>query len=506
MDVLNSLFYGFSICLQPENLVFCFTGVLIGTLVGVLPGLGPIGAISILLPTTFRMSPVSAIIMLAGIYYGAMYGGSTTSILVNIPGEAASVVTCIDGYQMARKGRAGAALGLSAFGSFIAGTLSLVGLMLFASPLASFGLEFGPPEYFGVIFLGLSLVTYLSQGSVIKAIIMAALGLLLSCIGLDSIQASPRMTFNLMQLWDGIDMVPLAMGLFGISEILINIEATSKSEILKTKIKNLFPTIADWIQAKGAILRGSVLGFFLGVLPGGGATIASLLSYSVEKRVSKEPQRFGQGAIEGVAGPEAANNAATGGAFVPFLTLGIPPNVLMAMLFGALVMHGIRPGPFLLTKHPDVFWGLISSMYVGNIMLLVLNIPLIPLWVQVLKIPYRILFPLILLFCIIGSYSLRNNSFDVLVMLVFGIVGYLFRKFDYEAAPLILAFVLGPILELNLRQSLIHSKGSFLIFVTRPISLVTVSVALALFILPLIGYLLRTKKAGTTGKSTKEPG
>ncbi|MBP1732504.1 MAG: hypothetical protein H6Q55_2933 [Deltaproteobacteria bacterium] len=499
MDILHSLFYGFSICIQPDNLLFCFVGVLVGTLVGVLPGIGPIGAISILLPATFRMSPISAIIMLAGIYYGAMYGGSTTSILVNIPGEAASVVTCLDGYEMAKKGKAGSALGMAAFGSFIAGTLGLIGLVLFAAPLAAFGLKFGPPEYFGVILLGLSLVTYLSHGSVIKAIMMAAVGLILSCIGLDHIQASPRMTFNVMQLWDGIDMVPLAMGLFGVSEILVSVEEAAKPEILKTKIRNLFPTMADWMKAKGAIARGSILGFFMGVLPGGGATIASLLSYSVEKRISKEPETFGKGAIEGVAGPEAANNSATAGAFVPFLTLGIPPNVLMAVLFGALVMHGIRPGPFLLVKHPDVFWGLVSSMYVGNVMLLILNIPLIPLWVQVLRIPYRILFPLILLFCVIGSYSLKNSNFDVLVMITFGIIGYLFRKFDYEGAPLILAFVLGPILELNLRQSLILSKGDFSVFFVRPISAVAICVALLLLILPLVSFLVRLAKERSAG-------
>lgn len=495
MEILHSLLYGFSVGLQPANILFCFIGVLIGTLVGVLPGIGPVGAISILLPTTFHMSPVSAIIMLAGIYYGAMYGGSTTSILVNIPGEAASVVTCLDGYQMARKGRAGPALGIAAFGSFIAGTLGLIGLMIFAAPLAEFGLRFGPPEYFAVILLGLTLITHLSQGSVIKAIIMGAFGIILSCVGLDHIQASPRMTFNLIQLWDGIDLVPIAMGLFGIAEILSNIEKTTAPEILKTKIKNLFPTVLDWMQAKGAILRGSVLGFFLGILPGGGAVIASFFSYSLEKKISKEPSKFGNGAIEGVAGPESANNAATAGAFVPFLTLGIPPNILMALLFGALVIHGIRPGPFLLKDHPDIFWGLISSMYIGNGMLLVLNLPLIPIWVQVLKVPYRILFPVILLFCVIGSYSINNKSFDVLIMVIFGVVGYLFRKFDYEGAPLLLAFVLGPLLELNLRQSLILSKGNFSIFFTRPISAAATSLAIIIFILPLFSYFIKKKKA-----------
>jgi len=494
LDTFHSLLYGFSIGLQPANILFCFVGVLLGTLVGVLPGIGPVGAISILLPATFRMSPISAIIMLAGIYYGCMYGGSTTSILVNIPGEAASVVTCLDGYEMAKKGRAGPALGIAAFGSFIAGTLGVVGLMLFAVPLAEFGLKFGPPEYSAVIFLGLTLITYLSHGSVIKGLMMGAFGLILSCVGLDPIQASPRMNFNIIELWDGIDLAPLAMGLFGISEVLINIEKTVTPEILKTKIKNLFPTLLDWIQAKGAILRGSILGFFLGVLPGGGPVIAAFLSYGIEKRISKEPDRFGKGAIEGVAGPESANNSACSGGFIPLLTLGIPPNVVLALFFGALIIHGIRPGPLLLQDHPDIFWGLISSMYIGNVMLLVLNLPLIPLWIQVLKIPYRILFPLILLFCLIGAYGLKNSVFEVLVMIFSGIIGYLFRKFAYEGAPLILAFVLGPLFELNLRQSLLLSKGSFLIFFTRPISAVAITLSIFLLLSSFIPYFRKAKR------------
>ncbi len=494
MEVLHNLLYGFSVGLQPMNILFCFLGVLMGTLVGVLPGIGPIGAISILLPATFHMSPISAIIMLAGIYYGAMYGGSTTSILVNIPGEAASVITCLDGYQMAKQGRAGAALGMAAFGSFIAGTLGIVGLMFFATPLAKFALRFGPPEYFGVIVLGLTLLTYLSHGSVLKALMMGILGIILSCVGLDHIHGSPRMTFDLLQLWDGIDMVPLAMGLFGISEILMNIEESVTPEILKTKIKNLFPSLLDWAQSKGAILRGSVLGFFLGILPGGGAVLSSFVSYALEKRISKEPEKFGKGAIQGVAGPESANNSATAGAFVPLFTLGIPANIVMALLFGALVIHGMRPGPFLIKDHPDLFWGIISSMYIGNVMLLVLNLPLIPLWVQVLKIPYRILFPLILLFCIIGSYSLKSSVFDVIVMFIFGIVGYLFRKYDYEAAPLLLAFVLGPMFESNLRQSLTLSKGSFSIFFTRPISAVALILAGMLLITSFLPYFTRARE------------
>lgn len=440
------------------------------------------------------MSSVAAIIMLAGIYYGAYYGGSTTSILVNIPGEAASIVTCLDGYAMAKNGRAGPALGIAAFGSFIAGTLGLVGLMVFASPLAEFGLQFGPPEYFGVLLLGLTLITYLSQGSTIKALMMGAFGLALSCIGIDHIHGSPRMTFNILQLWDGVGLVPLAMGLFGVSEVLMNIEKTTHAEILKTKIKNLFPTVLDWIQSIGAILRGSVLGFFLGILPGGSPVIASFASYGIEKRISKDPSRFGKGAIEGVAGPESANNAVSSGAFIPFFTLGIPSSIVMALLLGALLIHGVRPGPLLISKHPDLFWGLISSMYLGNVMLLILNLPLIPVWVQVLKVPYGVLFPLILLFCLVGSYSLKNSIFDVLIMIFFGIVGYLFRKFDYEGAPLILAFVLGPMLELNLRQSLIISQGDFLIFFTRPISAVAISLAMILLLISFLSYFAKGKK------------
>jgi putative tricarboxylic transport membrane protein len=492
--IFHNLFYGFSVALQPEHIIVCFLGVLLGTLIGVLPGIGPLGAIAILLPATFRMSPVSAIIMLAGIYYGAMYGGSITSILVNIPGEAATVVTCLDGHEMAKQGRAGPALGIAAFGSFIAGTLGIVGLMIFAAPLAEFALKFGPPEYFGVIFLGMTLLMYLSRGSLLKGVMMAVFGLMISFVGLDPIEGSTRLTFNLLQLWDGIGIVPLAMGLFGIAEILINIEESAAPEVLKTKIKNIFPNLSDWMQSKWAILRGSVLGFFLGILPGGGAIISSFISYGLEKRISKEPEKFGKGAIEGVAGPESANNSATAGAFVPLFTLGIPSNAVMALLFGALTIHGMRPGPFLMTNHPDLFWGVVCSMYVGNVMLLILNVPLIPLWVQVLKIPYKVLFPLILLFCIIGAYSVRSSIFDVHLTIIFGIVGYLFRKFDYEAAPLVLAFVLGPLFESNLRQSLTLSKGSFSIFFTSSISAVSIILAIVLLVIGFMPYFTKARE------------
>jgi len=493
LDIFNSLLNGFSVALQPANLLSCFLGVLLGTLIGVLPGIGPVGGMALLFPVTFGMSPTSAIIMLAGIFYGTQYGGSTTSILVNIPGEAASVVTCLDGYQMAKQGRAGPALGIAAFGSFIAGTVGLVGLMA-ASPLAKFALRFGPPEYFGLIFLGLTFVIYLSHGSVIKGIIMGAFGLILSTIGLDPILGLPRMTFEVLQLSDGINLVPIAMGLFGISEVLVNIESVATSEILKTKIKNLFPTMSDWMQSKGAILRGSVLGFFVGILPGGTSVIASFLSYSLEKRISKNPEKFGKGAIEGVAAPESANNSATAGNFIPLFTLGIPSNSVMAILFAAFLIHGIQPGPFLLKDHPDIFWGVISSMYVGNVMLLMLNLPLLPIWVKVLEVPPRILFPLILLFCLIGSYSLNNNAFDVVVMIISGMLGYLVRKFGYEGAPLLLAFVLGPTFERNLRHSLALSGGNFLIFFTRPISAVCIIIAIMFFVTSFIPFITKGKK------------
>ncbi len=489
MDLLHYLNIGFSVALQPVNLFYCFVGVFVGTLVGVLPGIGPVGAMSLLFPLTFKATPEAAIIMLAGIYYGAMYGGSTTSILVNIPGEAASVVTCLDGYQMARQGRAGPALGMAAFGSFIAGTLSIVGLTLLAPPLSKFALRFGPPEYFSLMVLGLTVLIYLAHGSMPKALLMAAFGIVLGLIGLDSINARPRFTFDRMELVDGVGLVPIVMGLFGISEVLINIEQAIRRDIFETRLKGLLPTAKDWNDSKGALARGSLLGFFLGILPGGGAVISSFISYAVEKRVSRHPERFGKGAIEGVAGPEAANNSATGGAFIPLMTLGIPPNVVMAMLLGAFMIHGVQPGPLMMQQNPGLFWGIIASMYIGNIMLLVLNLPLIGLWVQILKVPYKILFPLILLFCLIGVYSVSNAVFDVYLMIVFGVVGYLMKKFDYEGAPLVLAFVLGPLLENNLRKSLIMSQGDFSSFFLRPLSAASLILALFLLVSPFIPWM-----------------
>lgn len=501
MDLFANLALGFGVALDPMNLLYCFIGVFIGTLVGVLPGIGPVAAMSLLLPVTFNVSPAGGIIMLAGIYYGSMYGGSTTAILVNIPGEAASVVTCIDGYQMARQGRAGPALGMAAIGSFIAGTVAIVGLMLLAPTLARWAVKFGPAEYFSLMVLGLCVLTYLSHGSLLKALTMAALGLVLGLVGLDSITGVPRLTFGKLELIDGVGLVPIVMGLFGIAEILSNLEQPPSREIFAARLRNLFPNREDWKRSSGPLARGSLLGFLIGILPGGGAVIASFLSYALEKRVSRTPERFGKGAIEGVAGPEAANNAAAGGAFIPLLTLGIPPNVVMALLLGAFVVHGLQPGPLLMTQSPGLFWGIVASMYIGNLMLLVLNLPLIGMWVQVLKVPYRLLFPLIILFCVIGVYSVSGAIFDVYLMIGFGVLGYLMRKFGYEPAPLVLAFVLGPMMENNLRKALILSDGDFGIFVSRPISLACLALAVLLLLSAVLPWLNVKRKELATDES-----
>jgi len=491
MDFFQSMLYGFTVSVQPQNLLACFVGVFIGTLVGVLPGIGTVATMSLLFPITFNMSATASIIMMAGIYYGAMYGGSTTSILVNIPGEAASVVTCLDGYRMARQGRAGPALGIAAFGSFIAGTFSVVGIMILAPPLASMALRFGPPEIFGLLTLGFTMITYLGGGSQLKAVAMALLGLLLGTIGLDPIAATPRFAYGSVTLMDGIGLAPLVMGLFGISEVLLNLERPAEREILATRVRGLLPTRQDWRDSAGPIARGSVMGFFLGILPGIGAIIPTFISYALEKRISRRPERFGQGAIEGVAGPESANNAATGGSMIPLLTLGIPPNVVMAVLLGAFLTHGIQPGPLLVKEHPEIFWGIIASMYIGNVMLLFLNLPLIGLWVQLLRVPYSILFPLILLLCLVGVYSVSGNIWDIVIMVVFGVVGYLMRKFDYEPAPLVLAFVLGRMAEETIRQSLVISRGSLGIFLSRPLAAAFLAVTLIVVAASVARPLLR---------------
>ena len=491
MDVWSGLAHGFAIALTPGNLLYAGIGALLGTAIGVLPGLGPPATIALLLPATYKMDATSAVIMMAGIFYGAMYGGSTTSILLNIPGEAASVVTCLDGYKMARQGRAGAALGISAIGSFIAGTLGIIGLSLLAPPLASFALKFGPAEYFALIILGLVMAIYLSEGSPLKGLTAAATGLILGMVGLDPVQGAERFTMGLPKLTDGFDFVVVAMGLFGVAEVLSNVEAPEVRDIFRTSLKGLLPTREDWRRCWASVVRGSLLGFFIGILPGGGAIISSFMAYAVEKRISKHPEQFGQGAIEGVAAPEAANNAAASSSFIPLLTLGIPGNASIAMIFVALMIHGIRPGPLLLQEHPDVFWGVIASMYVGNVMLLALNLPLIGMWVRLLKVPYNFLAVGVLLFCIIGAYSVNNSAFDVGTVVVFGLVGYLLRKGGFPAAPMVLAMILGPPLERTLQQALIGSGGDLQVFLRGPLSTGLLVAAAGLMLSPAVQWLWR---------------
>jgi putative tricarboxylic transport membrane protein len=470
MEMFNQILFGFQVALTPVNILYCGLGALLGTLVGVLPGLGPVATMSILMPITLKISPVSAIIMFAGIYYGAQYGGSTTSILVNVPGEATSVVTCIDGYKMALQGRAGPALGIAAIGSFIGGTISLLGVMFLAAPLAQFALRFGPPEYFALIFLALTIVSGLAMGSTIKALIMACLGMLVGVIGMDMNTGIPRFTFGIRTLYDGVGLVPVIMGLFGIGEILTNVEEKLEVDIFKAKIERIWPSLQDWIESRWAILRGTLIGFFLGIIPGGGALISTFASYAIEKKVSRHPEKFGHGAIEGVAGPETANNAGAQSSFVPMLALGLPSNVVIAVLIGALMIHGVQPGPLLMSEHPDIFWGVITSMYLGNVMLLVLNLPLIGLWVQLLRVPYALLFPAIFLFCLVGVYSIDYNVVEIFIMIFFGAIGYLMNKFGFEPAPFVMGLVLCPMMENAFRQSLAISDGNMMVFFARPLS------------------------------------
>jgi len=499
VETLANLGLGFSITLQPTNLLFCFIGVLVGTFIGVLPGLGPIAAIALLLPLTFKMAPAAAIIMLAGIYYGAMYGGSTTSILVNIPGEAASVVTCLDGYQMARQGRAGPALGIAALGSFIAGTVGLVGLMFFAPLLGAFALGFGPPEYFAITFLGLTLVSYLSRGSILKALLMAVLGLLLGTIGTDPISGQERFSYGSLTLGDGLGLVPIAMGLFGVAEILDNLGRSLRGDVYEREIKGLLPSLDDWKDSIWPIVRGSVMGFFIGILPGPSGAMSSFASYAIEKRLSRHPEKFGKGAIEGVAGPESANNSATAGAFIPLLSLGLPSNIVMALFIGALLIHGVQPGPLFMKNYPELFWGVVASMYVGNAMLLILNLPLIGIWVRLLRVPYVILYPLILLFCLIGVYSINNNIVEIFIMVIAGVAGLTLRRLGFDSAPFLLALVLGPMMESSLRQALLISRGSFAIFFTRPVSGVLMIFAAA-FLLTALVPILKSKREKLAAK------
>jgi len=499
MEAFSLLLYGFKLALLPINLLYCFTGVFVGTLIGVLPGIGPSATIALLLPATFKINPVSAIIMLAGICYGAMYGGSTTSILLNIPGEPASVVTCLDGYKMARQGRAGPALGISAMGSFIAGTISIFALIFVAPTIASLAIRLGPPEYFSLMIMGMIVVTFLAKGSMAKALIMMSFGLFLGSIGTDPITAKVRFTYHMRDLSEGITLVPVVMGLFGVSEVLVNIGAAIKKDIFEGKIAGLYPSKEDWKKSSMPIARGTFIGLILGSLPGVGSIIPQFIAYVVEKKLSKHPEKFGSGAIEGVASPEACNNSAVVGQFIPLLSLGIPSTGYGALIMGALMIYGLQPGPLLIKDHPDLFWGVVSSMYLGNIMLLVLNLPLIPLWVKILKIPYSYLYSLILLFCVIGSYSYNNNISDVIVMIVFSILGYIFKKYDYEGAPLVLALVLGPLLETALRRSLLISKGSFMIFITHPLSASFLFISLLLLIIPLFIKRINARGLGEEG-------
>lgn len=495
MDVFEKLAHGVALSFEPSNLFYAFAGSLLGTLVGVLPGLGPVTTIAVLLPVTYHAgSPLGAIIMLASIYYGAMYGGSTTSILLKVPGEAASVITCIDGHQMAKKGRAGPALSIAAIGSFIAGTLSVCALALVGPAFAKFAVSFGPPEYFALAVFGLLLSATLSGGSPVRGMCMVFAGLLLGLVGVDTVTGVERYTFGIMTFADGIDLIPMLMGLFGLAEILHNLEEKGKSSLVSDKVGRLFPSRSDWKQSQGPMLRGSFLGFLVGLIPGGGAILASLMSYTLEKKLSKTPEEFGQGAIAGVAGPESANNAAATSSFVPLLTLGLPGNAVTAVLFAGLLVQNVQPGPLMLVKSPDVFWGVIASMYVGNIMLLFLNLPLVGLWIQLLRVPSWILSATILLIAIFGTYSLRSNFADVGTLMVFGAIGYLLKKAEFDAGPLIMAFILANILDTSLRQSLLMGDGSMTFLFERPISLTILAITLLIAAAQVFSYVRGSKR------------
>lgn len=497
MDLFNNLILGFQVATTWENLLFCFIGTLIGTLIGVLPGIGPTTGVAILIPITFGMNATTAIITMCGVYYGAMYGGSTTSILLNVPGESSSVMTTLDGYQMARNGRPGPALGMAALASFIAGTFAVLMLTMIAPMLASYAVSFGPPEYFALTFMGLTMVTSLGGDSPLKGIISGVAGLVVACIGIDAQSGVARFTFNSMYLLDGVGFIGMAVGLFAASEVLVNLEKPMEQIFTKAKLNfmSLFPNLQDWKDSFGAIWRGSLIGFFVGILPGAGATIASFMTYAVEKRCSRHPEKFGTGLIEGVAAPEGANNAAAGGAMVPLLTLGIPGSGTTAVLLGALMIHGLRPGPLLFTTHPDFVWGLIASMYIGNVILVIQNMPMIGLWVRLLKVPYSVLMPLIITISAVGVFATDNSIFDMWVMFAFGVIGYVMRKLDYPAAPMVLALVLGPMVEMSLRQSMTISHGNAAIFFTRPISATLSVLALLSLFAPLFRILWTRLKA-----------
>ncbi len=484
-DLFANLAFGFDLALSPQNLLFCLIGALLGTLVGVLPGLGPVATIAMLLPVTFTLPPIPALIMLAGLYYGAQYGGSTTAILVNIPGESSSVVTCIDGHMMARKGRAGAALTIAALGSFFAGCVSTAVLAAFSKPLVVVANTFTSPDYFGLLLFGLIAAIVLAQGSVVRSIAMVVVGLALGLVGTDLSSGQMRYTFGFTALADGIGFVPVAMGLFGIAEIMRNLEVTHGRSVME-KLTSLWPTREETRAAIPAVLRGTAIGSILGVLPGGGALVASFAAYVIEKKLARDPSRFGQGAVEGVAGPESANNAGAQTSFIPLLVLGVPPNAVMALMLGAMTIHGIVPGPKLMVDRPDLFWAMIASMWIGNLMLVVINLPLIGIWVRLLSVPYRWLYPAILVFCCIGVYTVNNTIDDVVIMAVFGLVGYLLPKIGCEPAPMILGFILAPMIEENFRRSLIVSRGSWAIFIEKPICLGFLLLSLTLLLVMLL--------------------
>lgn len=486
MDLIGNLGLGFVTAASPENLLFCLIGVILGTLIGVLPGIGATATIAMLLPITFQLEPVSSLIMLAGIYYGAQYGGSTTAILINMPGESSSAVTAIDGYQMARQGKAGTALAVAALGSFFAGSVATLLVAIFAPPLTVIALKFGAAEYFSLMLLGLVSAIALAHGSILKALAMTVLGLLLGMVGTDIYTGTPRFTFGIAEYADGLNFVALAVGVFGIAEILKNLEGDQDRSVLATRLGSLWPSRADLRRMVAPMVRGTMLGSALGILPGGGAILASFASYTVEKRLSKAPETFGQGAIEGVAGPESANNAGAQTSFIPLLTLGIPANPVMALMVGAMIIQGVVPGPNVAAEQPALFWGIIASMWIGNLMLIILNLPLIGLWVKLLKVPYHILFPVIMAFCSIGVYSVNSNVYDLYAVAGFGLMGYVLMKLRFEPAPLLLGFVLGPMLEENLRRAMILGRGDPTTFLTRPIS----ATLLALTVIVLVVVLL----------------
>jgi len=493
-ETLDGLLLGFSVALQPSILVYAFVGCIIGTLVGMMPGLGPLAGISLLLPATFGLNPIIAMVLLAGVYYGAMYGGSTTSILMRIPGEAASVMTCVDGYAMTQNGRAGPALAIAAIGSFVAGTFGVVGLMLLAPTLAAWALRFGAPEFTALLLLGLFILAYMSGGSMLKTLAMAGLGLLVGMIGIDQMSGFARFEYGVVELGDGISIVPVAVGLFGVSEILLSAGQEEPPKVQRPTLRELIPSRDEFRRSLGPIGRGSLLGFLIGVIPGSAHIISSFISYGLERRISRHPERFGKGAIEGVAGPESANNAAASGAFVPMLALGIPTSPITAVMIAAIMVHGIEPGPLLITEQPELFWGFVASMYVGNVVLLILNLPMVGLFVNLLRIPYAYLYPCILAFCIVGCYSVNNSMTDVWIMLIMGAVGYGLRKFDYDLAPVALGLVLSAMLELSLRQSLAMSAGDYAIFFERPIATTMLALGVVLFLFAIKPLIFKSKK------------